>query len=267
MSERRYLAPLPLGGDDGPPWSKGLMSRALAATGLTVTRAYELARRAEADIEERGTDRLDLDRLAELAVRGSRRGRGRPHDAAAAAAACAAPARRPDHPARRRRDGHRQVDDRHRGGAPARDHAGHVDGLHPPDDARVLLAGVHAVGALLELRGRARAHEGGGGRGGRRALCSGSSTRRGTCSSASKRRSTARSPRAGRWCSRASTSSPGWSTSTAAARSSSQCVVAIEDEDLHRSHFWVRDHATEGLRPLEKYLDGDARDPADPGCA
>jgi 2-phosphoglycerate kinase len=25
---------------------------------------------------------------------------------------------------------------------------------------------------------------------------------------------------------------------------------------VHRSHFWVRDHATEGLRPLEKYLDG-----------
>jgi len=35
-----------------------------------------------------------------------------------------------------------------------------------------------------------------------------------------------------------------------------QCLVAIEDEDLHRSHFWVRDHATEGLRPLEKYIDG-----------
>ena len=34
------------------------------------------------------------------------------------------------------------------------------------------------------------------------------------------------------------------------------CMLAIEDEDLHRSHFWVRDHATEGLRPLEKYLDG-----------
>jgi 2-phosphoglycerate kinase len=34
-----------------------------------------------------------------------------------------------------------------------------------------------------------------------------------------------------------------------------QCVVAIEDESLHRSHFWVRDYATEGLRPLEKYLD------------
>ena len=57
MSERRYLAPLPLGGDEGPPWSKGLMSRALAATGLTITRAYELARRADADMAERGTDR------------------------------------------------------------------------------------------------------------------------------------------------------------------------------------------------------------------
>jgi 2-phosphoglycerate kinase len=34
-----------------------------------------------------------------------------------------------------------------------------------------------------------------------------------------------------------------------------QCLVAIDDEDLHRSHFWVRDHATEGLRPLEKYID------------
>ena len=42
MSERRYLAPLPLGGDDGPPWSKGLMARALAATGLHADAAYEL---------------------------------------------------------------------------------------------------------------------------------------------------------------------------------------------------------------------------------
>ena len=34
-----------------------------------------------------------------------------------------------------------------------------------------------------------------------------------------------------------------------------QCVVAIADENLHRSHFWVRDYSTEGLRPLDKYLD------------
>lgn len=66
--ERRYLPELPLGGDDGPPWSKGLMARALAATGLAPTRAYELARRAEADLLERGVDRLDLDRLTEVAV-------------------------------------------------------------------------------------------------------------------------------------------------------------------------------------------------------
>ena len=68
MSERRYLAPLPLGGLEGPPWSKGLMTRALAATGLTPTRAYELAVRADADMTERRALELDLDRLAELAA-------------------------------------------------------------------------------------------------------------------------------------------------------------------------------------------------------
>jgi 2-phosphoglycerate kinase len=68
VSERRYLPELPLGGADGPPWSKGLMARALAATGLTLTRAYELARRADAEMAEDGTDRLDLDKLAELAT-------------------------------------------------------------------------------------------------------------------------------------------------------------------------------------------------------
>ena len=33
-----------------------------------------------------------------------------------------------------------------------------------------------------------------------------------------------------------------------------QCVLAIEDEEEHASHFWVRDDASEGLRPVEKYL-------------
>ncbi len=38
----------------------------------------------------------------------------------------------------------------------------------------------------------------------------------------------------------------------------SSCTASspISDEDVHRSNFWVRDSATEGLRPLEKYLDG-----------
>ncbi len=67
MSERRYLAPLPLGGDEGPPWSKGLMARALAATGLTPTRAYELAVRADLDMQEHRALELDLDRLADIA--------------------------------------------------------------------------------------------------------------------------------------------------------------------------------------------------------
>ena len=34
-----------------------------------------------------------------------------------------------------------------------------------------------------------------------------------------------------------------------------QCIVAIDDENLHRSHFWVREYSTEGDRPLDKYLD------------
>jgi len=34
-----------------------------------------------------------------------------------------------------------------------------------------------------------------------------------------------------------------------------QCVLAIEEEDEHASHFWIRDVASEGLRPMEKYLD------------
>jgi 2-phosphoglycerate kinase len=34
-----------------------------------------------------------------------------------------------------------------------------------------------------------------------------------------------------------------------------QCVLAIEDEAEHADHFWVRDGATDGLRPVEKYLE------------
>jgi len=33
------------------------------------------------------------------------------------------------------------------------------------------------------------------------------------------------------------------------------CVLAIEDEAEHASHFWVRDAASEGLRPMQRYLD------------
>ena len=40
-----------------------------------------------------------------------------------------------------------------------------------------------------------------------------------------------------------------------------QCVLEIEDEATHAGHFWVRDAASEGLRPVHRYLDalGDIR--------
>jgi 2-phosphoglycerate kinase len=32
------------------------------------------------------------------------------------------------------------------------------------------------------------------------------------------------------------------------------CVLAIDDEVDHASHFWVRDAVSDGLRPVQKYL-------------
>ena len=68
MSQPRHTDPLPLGGDDGIPYSKGLMARALTATGLPAVRAYELALRVEADLRERRTGTVELERLHELAL-------------------------------------------------------------------------------------------------------------------------------------------------------------------------------------------------------
>jgi len=68
MTERRRADPLPLGGDDGLPYSKGLMARALMATGVSAVRAYELAARVEADLFSRGETAVDLERLEELAI-------------------------------------------------------------------------------------------------------------------------------------------------------------------------------------------------------
>jgi 2-phosphoglycerate kinase len=67
MSEPRHIDPLPLGGD-GIPFSKGLMARALIATGMTGVRAYELARRIDADLAESGESAVDIDRMRELAI-------------------------------------------------------------------------------------------------------------------------------------------------------------------------------------------------------
>jgi 2-phosphoglycerate kinase len=66
VTERRHREPLPLG-DGALPYSKGLLARALIATGLAPERAYQLAQRAEDDLGERGERALGLERLEELA--------------------------------------------------------------------------------------------------------------------------------------------------------------------------------------------------------
>ena len=68
MTDRRYRQPLPLGGEDGLPFSKGLMARALIATGLSADRAYELAIAVENDLAARDRPATTLERLEEIAL-------------------------------------------------------------------------------------------------------------------------------------------------------------------------------------------------------
>ena len=67
MPERRHIDPLHLGTDEHP-YSKGLMARALMRAGVSVERAYELARRIEQDLGARGERTADIDRIQELAA-------------------------------------------------------------------------------------------------------------------------------------------------------------------------------------------------------
>ena len=68
MSEARRIMPLPLGGEHGLPYSRGLMARALKAVGVAPDRAYTLARRVGDDLASRHSDVVELDRLEALAV-------------------------------------------------------------------------------------------------------------------------------------------------------------------------------------------------------
>jgi 2-phosphoglycerate kinase len=68
MSEARRIMPLPLGGEHGLPYSRGLMARALMAVGVPADRAYALARRVGEDLNARNTDVVELNRLESLAV-------------------------------------------------------------------------------------------------------------------------------------------------------------------------------------------------------
>jgi 2-phosphoglycerate kinase len=68
MTEPRHAEPLPLGGRDGLPYSRGLMARALMAAGVSAVRAYDLALRVGVDLADRGEESVDLDRLEQLAI-------------------------------------------------------------------------------------------------------------------------------------------------------------------------------------------------------
>src|SRR5439155_27326982 len=68
LTDRRHRRPLPLGGEDGLPFSKGLMARALIATGLSADRAYELAIPIEADLAASARPATTLERLEEVAL-------------------------------------------------------------------------------------------------------------------------------------------------------------------------------------------------------
>jgi 2-phosphoglycerate kinase len=67
VTERRHRQPLPLGYEDGLPFSKGLLARALVAAGLTADRAYELALAVDADLTASRRQSTTLERLDELA--------------------------------------------------------------------------------------------------------------------------------------------------------------------------------------------------------
>jgi 2-phosphoglycerate kinase len=68
MSQPRRIMPLPLGGEHGLPYSRGLMARALMAVGVSPDRAYGLARRVGDDLAARASDVVEVDRLESLAV-------------------------------------------------------------------------------------------------------------------------------------------------------------------------------------------------------
>ncbi|MGZ4280948.1 MAG: hypothetical protein ACXVEM_02045 [Gaiellaceae bacterium] len=68
MSDRRYRQPLPLGGEDCLPFSKGLMARALIAAGLSADRAYELALAVEAELAASDRPATTMQRLEEVAL-------------------------------------------------------------------------------------------------------------------------------------------------------------------------------------------------------
>jgi 2-phosphoglycerate kinase len=252
MSERRHVTPVPLG--DEIPFSKGLMARALVVTGLDTERAYLIANRVDRDLAERGVASLDLDRLAELAASvigdegaettvrrlkrlhalqrleeplllliGGATGTGKSTIATEAA---------------------------HRLGITRVTSTDFIRQTMRAFFSEEFMPSVHysSFEARLALT-RAEEEESGDA-----AILGFLDQTRNVLVGAHAA------------LERAATEHwsmvlegvhlvPGMVTTAFSGAFVVQCVVAIEDENLHRSHFWVREYATEGVRPLEKYLD------------
>jgi 2-phosphoglycerate kinase len=252
VKERRHLNPLPLG--DEVPFSKGLMARALTVTGLDPERASLIALRADRDLEERGAHSLDLDRLGELAsevigdeeaARTVRRLRGL--------------------------DALQQLEDpllllvggttgtgkstiatevAHRLGVTRVTSTDFIRQTMRAFFSEEFMPSVHysSFEARLALT-KAEEEESGDA-----AILGFLDQTRNVLvgvHAALERAATER------WSMvlEGVHLVPGMVVTEVPAAFVVQCVVAIDDENLHRSHFWVREYSTEGLRPLEKYLD------------
>jgi 2-phosphoglycerate kinase len=252
VRERRHHLPLPLG--DEVPFSKGLMARALVVTGLDPERAYLIARRADRDLADRGVLSLDLDRLGELAAE------------LVGEEEAARTVRR-----LRRIDALQRLDEpllllvggaTGTGKSTIATEAAHRLGITRVTStdfirqtmrtffSKEFMPSVHysSFEAQLALT-RAEEEESGDA-----AILGFLDQTRNVLvgvDAALERAATER------WSTvlEGVHLVPGMVGASYPDTFVVQCVVAIEDENLHRSHFWVRDYATEGLRPLEKYLD------------
>jgi 2-phosphoglycerate kinase len=252
MTEPRRLDPLPLGGEGGLPYSKGLLARALMATGLSSVQAWELALRVEADLELHHETSVDLERLEELAqdvlgesegvdaVRRLRRyrelqGLDLPIVVLVGGGTGTGKSRVATEIAYRlgitrvtSTDFIRQTmraffseefmpsihySSFEAGNSVVDAETGDPTILGFLEQTRNVLVGVDAAIQRALTEGWSMVLEG-------------------------------------------VHLVPGMVEVDRERAIVVQCLVAIDDEDLHRSHFWVRDHATEGLRPLEKYIDG-----------
>jgi 2-phosphoglycerate kinase len=252
VSERRHVTPLPLG--EEIPFSKGLMARALIVTGLDPVSAHLIARRIERDLAERRATAVDLDRLGELA-----------EDVIGEEEAARTVRRL------RRLDALRRLDEplvlliggtTGTGKSTIATEAAHRLGITRVTStdfirqtmraffSKEFMPSVHysSFDARLALT-RAEEEESGDA-----ALLGFLDQTRNVLvgvDAALERAATER------WSMvlEGVHLVPGMVAAKMPGAFVVQCVVAIQDENLHRGHFWVRDHATEGLRPLDKYLD------------